>query len=69
MSDYVVKFPCKHCKQKFKKVVFPIIPEPIEGLYYARCPECDYYSPYQFCATNRNQTLRNWDDFMGCAAK
>lgn len=67
MAEYIAKCPCKHCKFKHKKNVFPIVPAPIEGLYYARCPECDYYSPYQFCGTTYNQTLRNWDDFMGAS--
>lgn len=69
MAEYVAKNPCKYCKQKHKKSVFPKVVELVEGLFYAQCTECDHYSQYQFCATTRNQAFKNWDDFMGCAAK
>lgn len=56
---------CKHCKYKTGEKFYPTIHEADGGLFYARCPNCSYYSPYDFIGSTRNGAIRNWNTYMG----
>lgn len=54
--------PCKNCK-RHKKTVYPEVIE-VDELYYARCPECNYYDPYEFLGLSEKKAINVWNETM-----
>lgn len=54
--------PCKNCK-RHKKLSYPKI-SVIDDLYYAICPNCNYYDQYEFLAISEKKAIENWNDTM-----
>lgn len=46
--------PCKRCKSK------PIVVR-VDECYYARCPKCTKWPPYEFLGITPSATIRNWN--------
>lgn len=55
--------PCKHCLKKHKKYNYPQIIV-LDGLYFARCPECQEYDKYEFLALSRTKCINVWNKHM-----
>ena len=57
--------PCKHClkKSKGKILSYPEIAV-TEGMYYARCPNCNTCDKYDFLALSTNKAIRVWNEYM-----
>lgn len=54
--------PCKYCKRK-GKISYPFISN-VEDLYYAKCPNCNYYDPYEFLGISEKKAIANWNETM-----
>ena len=49
---------------KEKKVIsYPYI-SAVDDLFYARCPNCNYYDQYEFLAISRKKAILNWNTTM-----
>ena len=53
---------CKNCKRK-KVISYPYI-SAVDDLFYARCPNCNYYDQYEFLAISRKKAILNWNTTM-----
>lgn len=54
--------PCKNCK-RHKKTSYPMISN-VEDLYYAKCPNCNFYDPYEFLGASEKKAIENWNNTM-----
>ena len=55
--------PCKVCKRKYSQEFYPTYTI-IDDLVYARCPNCDRYSPYEFLGSTKKGAIQAWNDCM-----
>lgn len=55
-------YPCKTCKRK-KIISYPNVFN-VNGLFYARCPNCNKYDLYDFLGTTKKAAIRNWNEIM-----
>lgn len=55
--------PCKHCLKKYKKYNYPQIVV-IDGMYFARCLNCNEYDKYDFLALSRTKCINVWNKYM-----
>lgn len=54
--------PCKHCLRK-KEVHYPYVVD-VDGLFYAKCPNCNYYDQFEFLGLTRKKAIRVWNETM-----
>lgn len=54
--------PCKICKKR-GKLRYPLLSD-IDGLFYAKCPCCDKYSPYEFLGITPKCAIATWNNTM-----
>lgn len=64
---------CKACKRGIKQAGVVIVPKGteshpivknIQGLFYAQCPNCTNYDPYQFLGTTKKTCIESWNNYM-----
>lgn len=54
--------PCKFCKRK-KVISYPRI-DCIDGMYYARCPNCSKSDPFDYLALSSRKCIEVWNRAM-----
>ena len=54
--------PCKHCKKK-GIISYPFISK-VDDLYYAKCPNCNFYDQYEFLGLTEKKSIMRWNNTM-----
>lgn len=65
--------PCKCCLRGVKSkgqviipkgtISYPIVKK-IQDLYYAQCPKCNHFDPYEFLGTTERNAINSWNSMM-----
>jgi hypothetical protein len=59
--------PCKYCKRN-KIKSYPYISR-VDDLYYAKCPHCNHFDPYEFLGISKKRTIEHWNETMEAGVK